>query len=89
LFEKQIFPPSTSVVGFPSVVGSVAPYNGFADLTEYIKTNYLEEWLDIFREYFFTITIHFIHNIICLTFSPLHKSQPDIVKSFPATMEKF
>jgi len=49
LFEKQIlFPPSTSVVGTPLMVGTGAPYNGFADMTEYIKTNYLEEWLDIF-----------------------------------------
>jgi len=38
-------------VGKPAIMGSAAPYNGFADLTEYIKTNYLEEWLDIFPGY--------------------------------------
>jgi len=50
LFEKQILPPSTSVITPPSIMGSVAPYNGFADLTAYIQENYLEEWLDIFCE---------------------------------------
>jgi len=32
-------------------MGSVAPYNGFADLTAYVQENYLEEWLDIFSGY--------------------------------------
>jgi len=35
----------------PTIMGSVAPYNGFADLTAYIQENYLEEWLDIFPGY--------------------------------------
>lgn len=43
----------TSVVAPPTIMGSVAPYNGFADLTAYIQENYLEEWLDIFRKYLF------------------------------------
>ncbi len=42
----------TSVLAPPTIMGSVAPYNGFADLTAYIQENYLEEWLDIFRKWF-------------------------------------
>ena len=41
-----------SVITPPTIMGSVAPYNGFTDLTTYIQENYLEEWLDIFRKWF-------------------------------------
>ena len=35
----------------PTIMGTAAPFGGFADMSEYIRTNYLEEWLDIFTGY--------------------------------------
>lgn len=35
----------------PVVMGSVVQYDGFADMTDYITENYLDEWLDIFPGY--------------------------------------
>lgn len=35
----------------PVMLGTVARLDGFADMTEYIQSNYLQEWLDIFVGY--------------------------------------
>ena len=50
--QTQIHVSYFSVITPPTIMGSVAPYNGFTDLTAYIQENYLEEWLDIFRKWF-------------------------------------
>ena len=41
----------------PTIIGSVAPYDGFEDIAPYIRENYLEEWLDIFSKF---LHIHFV-----------------------------
>jgi hypothetical protein len=46
-----------TVVTPPTIMGSVAPYGGFADMTQFITETYLDEWLDIFCKY--TAIVHF------------------------------
>lgn len=66
LFLGSMYLSLLLVVAPPTIMGSVAPHDGFADLTAYIQENYLEEWLDIFRKWFHLQHHKLFHSSISL-----------------------